>query len=446
MAANNKTIDLVDLEVNTENYRFEPMASQKEAIDRMIENQGEKLYNLAKDIITYGLSPIEMVLVAPTSKDKTKFNVLEGNRRVIALKLTSNPDLIEDPARSTLKTKFRKLHEDNRNKLVKKIDCIVCDTPTEADKWIKLKHAGESDGVGTVSWNAQQIARFEEKVENKSSLALQVIKLLQNSPDVSPQIKAKLNSLSTTNVDRLVSDPDVRNILGFDVTNGVIQSSVSEKEVIKGLIQVAQDLLDPSFTVKKIYTKENRADYIKHFNSNSKPDLTAKATKPWSVSSTTTPQPTTASKPYPAYRRVLIPKKCVIKIKNPKVNKRYHEFQKLNVDNFTNATAVMFRVFVESSVDCYLKEHNIPTKDKMGFYLKLKDKTSKVIDDLEGKKLIEKEECKGIRSEVNDKDGILGLDTLHAYVHNPNFSPHPRNLTTAWDNIEPFMKAVLKNT
>ena len=446
MPTNNKTIDVVDLEVNTENYRFEPMASQKEAIDRMIDNQGEKLYNLAKDMITYGLSPIEHVLVAPTSKDKTKFNVLEGNRRVIALKLTLNPDLIEDPERSTLKAKFRKLHEDNRNKLIKKIDCVVCDTPTEADKWIKLKHAGESEGVGTVPWNAQQTARFEEKVEKKSSLALQVIKLLQNSPDVPHEIKAKLSQLSTTNVDRLVSDPDVRNFLGFDVTNKIIQSAVSEKEVVKGLIQVVQDLLDPSFSVKKIYTKEDRADYIKHFNSDSKPDLTVNAAKPWSILSITTSKHATTSKPNPKYRRVLIPKRCSIKIENPKVNKIYHEFQKLNVNNFTNAAAVMFRVFVESSIDCYLKGHNMPTKDKKGNYMKLKDKTNNVINDLEDKKLIEKEVCKGIKSEVNDKDGILGLETLHAYVHNPNFSPHPKNLTTAWDNIEPFMKVVLENT
>lgn len=35
-----KTINIVNLQVNTENYRFEPVASQKEAIDLMIENLG----------------------------------------------------------------------------------------------------------------------------------------------------------------------------------------------------------------------------------------------------------------------------------------------------------------------------------------------------------------------------------------------------------------------
>ncbi len=37
-----KTIKLTSLFVNTENYRFEPLSSQKEAIDKMVEDQGDK--------------------------------------------------------------------------------------------------------------------------------------------------------------------------------------------------------------------------------------------------------------------------------------------------------------------------------------------------------------------------------------------------------------------
>lgn len=50
-----RTIKLTSLFVNTENYRFEPLSSQKEAIDKMIEDQGDKLYSLVDDIVTNGL-------------------------------------------------------------------------------------------------------------------------------------------------------------------------------------------------------------------------------------------------------------------------------------------------------------------------------------------------------------------------------------------------------
>ena len=45
-----RTIKLTSLFVNTENYRFEPLSSQKEAIDKMIEDQGDKLYYLLAEL------------------------------------------------------------------------------------------------------------------------------------------------------------------------------------------------------------------------------------------------------------------------------------------------------------------------------------------------------------------------------------------------------------
>lgn len=81
-----RTIKLTSLFVNTENYRFEPLSSQKEAIDKMIEDQGDKLYSLVDDIVTNGLSPVDLIIVTP-NEDSNKYVVLEGNRRITSLKL-----------------------------------------------------------------------------------------------------------------------------------------------------------------------------------------------------------------------------------------------------------------------------------------------------------------------------------------------------------------------
>lgn len=90
-----KKIKLTSLFVNTENYRFEPLSSQKEAIDKMIEDQEDKLYSLADDIVTNELSPVDLIMVTP-SEDVNKYIVLEGNRRITSLKLLNNPTLIDD--------------------------------------------------------------------------------------------------------------------------------------------------------------------------------------------------------------------------------------------------------------------------------------------------------------------------------------------------------------
>ena len=141
-----KKIKLTSLFVNTENYRFEPLSSQKEAIDKMIEDQ-------------------DLIMVTP-SEDVNKYIVLEGNRRITSLKLLNNPTLIDDKY-SSLRKRFQKLQKEHPDAILnlKSIDCAVFDNPTEADIWIKRKHSGELNGIGTVTWNSQQKQRFEEKTE-----------------------------------------------------------------------------------------------------------------------------------------------------------------------------------------------------------------------------------------------------------------------------------------
>src|SRR5690606_8390466 len=118
------------------------------------------------------------------------------------------------------------------------------------------------------------ISRFEEKVEGKSSLSLQVVKLLEKSDIVDNEIKLNLKSLKVTNLDRLISDPKVREFLGIEINNGIIQSKIETEEVIKGLSHVVKDLMDPNFKVTKIYTKEDRNDYINNFPKIQIPDKT----------------------------------------------------------------------------------------------------------------------------------------------------------------------------
>jgi hypothetical protein len=440
-------IKLVDLLVNSENYRFETSASQKESIDKMINDQDEKVFNLAEHILKNELNPNDNVQVILSSHDKTKYLVLEGNRRVVALKLVSNPDLIDQ--NSSLKRKFRKLHEENKGKILEEITCSVYDDPKDADIWIGIKHGYGVSGVGTDGWDPIQKQRFGEKTEGKTSIALQTIKLLQTSADVPDDIKNCLTDLKTTNLDRLLSDPDVRDFLGIEINNGLIQSGIEQREVVKGLTQIAKDLLDPQFNVKRIYTKDDRKDYITKFAQSFKPDIRKKAQKPWQFTSVSVVLPSkskTKLKPHPKDRKTLIPSSCGINIGNPKVNAIYHELRKLNVLRFTNAVAVLYRVFVELSVDCYIEKHKLaPTLSSTLSGTNFQQKVSQVANHLESEKLADAAICKGIRFSVKNKNDLLGLDTWHAYVHNNRFSPIANNLIITWDSIQDFMIILWNN-
>jgi hypothetical protein len=446
--ATSQEIKLTDLQINTENYRFEPVSSQKEAIDKMIEDQGEKIFNLANHIVQNGLNPNDRIQTIISRHDKAKFNVVEGNRRVVTLKLLSNPSLIDNPKFANLKKKIKKLHDDNLSTLISSVECTVYENPAEADKWIKLKHAGQLDGIGTVTWNAQQVDRFEEKIEGKSSIALQTIKLLEKSADVPSEIKTNLKNLKVTNLERLVSDPKVRDFLGVEVNNGILQSHIDEKEVVKGLTHIVSDLLKPKFSVGEIYTKEDREDYIANIPKEHKPDL-KNTSKPWQFNNASSTSSTkTSVKTIPQKRDRLIPRTCLLHINNPKLNALYHEFQTLPLDKFKNIAAIAFRSFVENSMDVYIEENKL-THTKSGQPLdknsKFLTKTIEVANHLEDNKLADKHICKGIKSAVNNPNSLLGIETLHAYVHNSKFSAIASDLIITWDNIQPFIEKVWAN-
>lgn len=434
-----KVIKLKDLIANTENFRFESVENEAEAIERMVEDQKDKLFNLAKHIIENGLNPNDRPQVVIYHHNNSKYNVLEGNRRTICLKLLHNPELIKN--NSNLKKKFRKLHDDYKSKLITELECVVYSNPEDANKWIKLKHTGQNEGIGTVDWTSLQIQRFDEKVDGKSSTALQVINILKNSTSLEKETKDNLNKISPTNLDRLISDPNVKNLLGIEIKEGVIQSKVEPKEVVKGLTQIVEDLLNPNFNVNNIYTKEDREDYVKKFNKSKKPDL-SKETKIWKFTEQVTDKKTQSKrKPNSLYRNKLIPKSPPIKINSPKVNSIYYELQGLDVNKFTNAVAVLFRVFIELSVDCYREHHKLTVKDND----KLVNKVSQVIEDLEKKDLVKKSVSKGFKTAVSNKDNILGINTWHAYVHNNKFSPVPKDIIITWDNLHDFMSILWNN-
>ena len=437
------TIKLDNLLLNTENFRYETVNDQKEAIDKVLEEQGKKLVNLAQHILKHGPNPNKKVQVFPSGHEESKYIILDGNRRVVALKFLKAPDLIDD---LSIKKRFQALRDNNADKLIDELECIVYDRPEEDYEWIKLEHAGQRDGIGTVDWNAQQVDRFEEKVEGESSIALQAINFLKKSATIPAEIKSKLPNLRITNLDRLLSDPDVRSFLGIEIDNGILRSEIDEEETGRGLTQLAKDLLDPTFSVRGIYTKDDRRAYLENFPKESQPDLSKKSDKPWLLTDAKLAPPSKKPTPSPKERKHLIPKPCILKINNPKVEAIYHELQQLDVTKFKNAVAVTLRVFIELSLDCYIEANGLDKNPASGKGFKpLKEKVSDVTNHLINIKAADKNICKGISTAVSNKNDLLGIDTWHAYVHNPHYSPTPQNLLITWNNIQKFVEILWSN-
>lgn len=435
-------IPLSKLVVNIENPRFEIVGDQLTAIEVMLKNQNKKIINLANDISEYGLNPSDLTIVSPHETEKDHYNVLEGNRRIVALKLLNNPNIIKK--NKLHYEKFKEIKKNIPGTLPKKIHCIVFKNKADANHWITLKHTGENDGVGTVRWDAQQTARFDEGVSNKSSIALQAIDFLKHSKAIDEYIKNNISRLPITNLHRLLADKKIQQLLGIRIIDGLIMTNVKEEEIAKGLTKIANDLIKKNIKVKHIYLGKDRVKYIEEFLKHEIPQKRNKVKTIWELASLKAPisKPSTATKKrmrsISIERETLIPTDFVIRIHESKINKIYSELKNINCNEYNNAAAVLFRVFVELSIDAYISRHRFP----IGIDKELYKKANKIADHFEKENILTKHELKGIRTAVNNPHNLLSFNNFNAYVHNRHFSPVPGDLKIAWDNIQLFIEKI----
>ena len=95
------------------------------------------------------------------SKGGQDFVVLEGNRRLSALKVLSNPDVLQgtDLPESTKKPLVREASGFKRSE-VEPIRCVRFDDREEANDWIRRRHTGVVGGEGRITWKPLEIQRF----------------------------------------------------------------------------------------------------------------------------------------------------------------------------------------------------------------------------------------------------------------------------------------------
>jgi len=248
-------IELDKLLVNPENYRFNRVTDQQEAILTMLHSQNNKIIRLARDIAQRGLNPTKRLVVKEA--DDSRYVVLEGNRRVTVLKLINNPN--EIPGDYLFKSIFEDLHAKYKNSLPTTVECVVYpeDQQEIADSWVLLEHTGENQGMGTVPWNSVQKQRFESRHKQKElSKSLQVLEFMEGKGIDTSGIEA-------TNLERLISTPAVRQELGIDFPNKQLLLTEPEQDVFQKLEKVVQHMRAKDFVVGHIYKVEQRLEWVK---------------------------------------------------------------------------------------------------------------------------------------------------------------------------------------
>ncbi|WP_218924245.1 hypothetical protein, partial [Streptomyces sp. b94] len=213
--------------------------------------------NLAQDIAAVGLNPTELTIVVEEEGDMV---VIEGNRRVSALKALLEPDLVDHPG---IRQQIGIIARRHRSTIPRTVRCVVSPSREAARHWIVLRHTGENQGVGVVRWNHEQVTRYAKK-KNPSERALrfihQVAAWYADDRDLLENVE-KVRTSRLTTLARVLSDPKIRHSLGIEFTQDGILADYTPEAMHGSIRKIFSDLAS-HLSVSLIKSKEQRREYI----------------------------------------------------------------------------------------------------------------------------------------------------------------------------------------
>jgi hypothetical protein len=428
-------IPLSNLLIDVENPRLStPNVGQREALRELAQDQQGKLVKLAQHIVNNGPNQSDLPIVMPF--DDRRYVVLEGNRRLAALRGLENPDSMVGALTQPLVTTLRRLSADYQQNPVESLNCLVVRDREEARPWIELRHTGENEGAGIVGWNANQTGRFRARTRTLEP-HLQALDFLEAQGVLTPENRRKV---PTASFKRLMSSPVLRGKVGVDVKDKQLQILGNERKVAKALLHVVNDLASGKVKTEHIYTKDDREKYANSLPSSVVVTPAAKGGRPAATKGTTPATPPRApAVRLPRQRDKLIPRDCAMNIADPRIRRIEAELRNLSLEDYTNAVSVLFRVFIELSADAYIARIPLST----GVMANLATKIQDVANDLVARGQLTHEQARPVRrAAVRDSFLAPSITLLHGYVHNPHIFPAPGDLRAHWDSLQPFFIAI----
>jgi hypothetical protein len=413
------------------------------------EQQQNRLVRLAQDIVENGLDPTALPAVVATGDRRKRYKVIEGNRRVLALKALETPSLVLPALTKVDGRKLAALSSKFADNPFEEITCALFKTEQEAQHWIVLRHTGQNEGRGLVDWGSDEKDRFTARHGSGAgrSPAGQVIEFVEKHGSLSAEAQASPQKIITT-LQRLLTSPEARRALGIEVQRGEVTALYPTEEVARSLTKVVEDMKTGKVTVPDLYRAEDRQAYAEALPRAVRPkkslllgapvllaDLTANVKTPRKA----TPPAARKGKKAPT-RTTVIPQASRLNVTPPRINSVYVELTQLSAEEYPNACSVLLRVFIELSVDHYIEDDSLMSESDMR-NKPLAKRLKVVSEDLASKSHISAKLKVAVNQIADGGSSVLApsLTVFNQYVHNQFVYPKARDLYVAWDELAPFL-------
>ncbi|MDC9604018.1 hypothetical protein [Xenorhabdus griffiniae] len=443
----------------------------------------KKILKLAEHITLYGLDPTELQLVTPD--DEGNYIVLEGNRRLTALKLLQRPDLC---TQEKYYKDFLTAHNEIAGRFPNEIECSVVATREDGDVWIELKHTGQNGGAGRVPWDSDIRDERRARQTGVESIGRQIREIVRNNPQIFNEIViSDIDQIPVTTLTRLFASKRAQDAFAVFIKDRQIQFKYKLAISAPSIEFAIRMFRHEGYNVNDVRSDGDRKIFLNHIP----PELSPDHLYQESLKSTISPDGSssgseskekqstsggnnsgpenngttgsgsrkqktdggndhkTKAKGSSKSRKYLIP--WPLNISNSRINEIYRELRSLlEVERVPNATAITFRVFLEVSCDDYKKrmahtdsrvyrhDNNKPlTEDD-----KLAIKIVSVAKHLESAGLITKPESKAISRRAAGTQTVGSVDHLNQFVHSTASSPLPSELKDVAEEYLPMLRAI----
>ena len=469
-------INVTSLHLDPNNPRipdFGRELSQRELISDLVEN--DKVLELAKNIVDNGYYPDQSLIIV--EEDKKKY-VLEGNRRLGALKLLLSPEI----APTDWERRFRALSNRIGPNSIKKVKVIRAPSRDAAAPIIMSKHTQRQ----IESWSPLMQAKFyrnlvkrgltiKEIAEEYNIQPSEISDALQRytmyavacSLDLPEDVARKVQNpreFHITNLDRLYKNSKVTKFLGvsFDENKRLV-GQVDVNEFKKGYTKIITDIAEGNVTSRILNTTEAMDEYLLTFGQE-RPNLKKKGSfnsdtlLKMRTPKTLVPPSTTKRKPRPKpIPRALIPSSFQCDVNNQRINDVFNELKKLPVAQLPNAVALMLRSLIEMSLGYYLdrtghltkitEKERVKRESKGGllpndWHPKLTEMLRYVVDK-DTKIITNGNLLQALRKLIAEKNTLLSIDTLNLFVHNQHFYPNEDTLRRFWAQLQGLFEIIL---
>ncbi len=455
----NLTID--ELLLDQDNPRLGAVGNQSEALDKLIKLNSGHFRSLMISIKENGLDPGDSLYVLQ-AEEEGDYIVIEGNRRLSAMKVMANPDVLEgtDVSAAIKQSLVRATSGFNRES-VEPIRCVLFESRPEAHDWIYRRHTGAADGEGRINWGPLEIQRF-----SGDRSILDVIDFVGRNADYSDEewasTRSMIESKKSTNLSRLLESAAGQEHLGITIAKTSDDRTPlltsDPKWVLSVLKRIIDDVRDGVVDSRNLNKASDIKKYFNNLPSVFQPKKGSKKYAPRAfkeinlkengtevtVPSAMKARDRKASSPRP--RLSLSPKRHEFKPPTSTKGQRLlHEASSIDADRYTISSAFVLRAFIEAAIDEYMKKNKMPkvetTRNGKRSTLTLTQCAERVAQHIESNGIKTKKDLHGFRSRIIAQTSSSSIESLNGFVHNTYQIPTADALRTGWDSAVPVFVA-----